>query len=229
MLRVINRKKGFVILPSGVIVGSHKSVIIEDDELSQELLNMKKAKLITIHDLKEKNCCWTKFCIDPLCITKHNDSPDLVPIEEEDSEYGLLALSFKNGKDTELCFEIELPPNYIVNSDLKPIIDWKIVDSGNYGNVTWMIEFNALQDWILFKRETLTHNMVVPQEKGHVIVTLPKIPGGGFKYNTLIQGRLIRKGTQDTYNLPAVVPSFDIHYQVSKPRDKSDASIWRSL
>lgn len=225
MYRIINRTKGLIILPSKVLVGSKRSALVE--EIDAELEDMRKKKLITIHDVKEKDCCWTKICIDPLCTPKNDGSPDLVPLDQDEQrKYGALALSFSNGHDTGLCFEVELPPNYVKDSDLKPTIDWKIKDKGNYGNVTWVVEFNALNNWIVFKKDELVYSTPIPLEQEHVLMDLPKIPGGGFKYNTLIKGRLIRLGSQDTYNLPAIIPSFTISYQVT--RDKS-ITTWKAL
>lgn len=223
MFRIINRTTGFIILPNKEIVNSQKSVLV--DAIDSELKKMESSRIISIHKMEKRDCCWTKYCIDPLCVPKHDGSPDLVPLSKNNKrKWGALALSFKPNVNTELCFEIELPPSYVENSDLKPLLDWEISDYGNYGSVTWTIEFSALQNWVLFKKDTLTHSTPIPLKKGKTQLRLPKISGGGFKYNTLIQGRLTRMGSQDTYDLPVVVPAFNIHYQIEKRTNR-----WKAL
>ena len=222
MYRVINRTLGMVVLPSKEILGKQKSTKVR--KITDELRSMERAGLLSIHTVSEKSCCWTKYCVDPLCVKKYDGSPTIIP--SGDTKFGTIALSFDEGRDTELCFEIELPPNYLFGSDLKPILDWKIMDCGNYGNVTWVIEFDASNNWIQFKKDTLIYNTAVPVSPGYVTVDLPKISGGGFKYNTLIKGRLIRKGSEDTYDMPAVVPAFSIHYQVE---NRNVSGTWEAL
>ena len=222
MYRVINRKKGFIILPNKKVVGPQKSTTV--DSIDRELIEMQRAKIITIHLISKKDSGWTTFCVDPLCVNNYDGSPDLVPIEN--GENGSLALSFRQSRDTELCFEIELPPRYVTGSDLMPELSWSLSDCGNYGNVKWVLEFNAANNWIIFKKDSLTKNISVPLELGNVDLSLPKIPGGGFKYNTLIRGKLIRKGSEDTYNLPVVISNFNISYQVERPKSPTT---WKSI
>lgn len=209
MFRVINRTQGFIFLPNGERLKSQRSTTV--DFLNNEILKMQDRKLLSIHPIGEKELQWVKYEVDLFNVVINEKSPDLTSIQN-----GSLALIFKNGRDTELDFEMELPPKYIIGSDLKPQIHWNLDNPGNYGNVLWIIEFSALNNWVQFKKDTLTSNVPIPLNMGDVELDLPKISGGGFKYNTLIKGKLIRKGTKDTYNLPAVIPQFNIGYQIEK-------------
>ncbi len=215
MYRVINRLKGQITLSSGVIIAAQRSVIV--DEIDEHLDNLKKSKVITIHKLQDKDYIWKSFDVD-LSGIKGINAPNIVTVENTEKRYGGLALAFENGRDSEIGFEVELPPNYVRNSNLKPSIDWNIINKGNYGNVTWIVEFSAKNNWIVFKNDALYYSLPIPLQENHVKINLPTIQGAGFKYSTIVKGKLIRKGSKDTFDLPVIIPSFSIQYQITKEK-----------
>jgi hypothetical protein len=219
MFRVINRTKGLVVLPDQRILAPQKSTTVVS--ITRKLNELVSAKIISVHKIRQKEIHIVEnHCIDPLLIPKTDNSPDLIHLDDS-GKYGSLALSFKQNKNTEVSFEVELPPNYVINSDLIPKIDWNVTNCGDYGNVLWVLEFNAFQNWKLFKTDTMTYNTPIPLRTGTVRIELPKISGGGFKYNTLVRGFLKRMGGQDTYDKPAVISTFNIFYPIAKnTRDK---------
>jgi len=129
---------------------------------------------------------------------------------------GVFTYWFEEELDQDLYFSIEMQHDYMEGTDITPHIQWSPIDN-NSGIVVWGIEYTWANigdtSPLTSVDETLalTENLALKHQETH----FPPILGTGKQINSILIGRLYRKGTDtnDTYPKKAGILSLGFHYK----------------
>lgn len=134
---------------------------------------------------------------------------------------GTKAWAFDKASDEMLYFEVQVPHNYKLGTNLDAHVHWAPIDTG-VGGVVWCLEYTFQYIGAAFGATTTDCGRQVGSGTAyqHQIINVEVVTGTSGSVSALLVGRLFRdadssegKGTDD-YDNDAVGISFDLHYQI---------------
>lgn len=181
--------------------------------LSRELRLIEAA--LSYLDLSVTNK-WEKLSIPSTSMLTSGDTFDKPEIVSLSGNLGVYALSAS--VDSSLYFTLTMPSAYKEGSALKPIIRWAVTATASSTNnaVVWGFEYAMLnQSATLGTAVSIETTATAGAILQHLPSSLSDITATAATTNTVLVGRLYRRGTcdADNYAHRAFILSLDINYQ----------------
>src|SRR3990167_1384420 len=128
---------------------------------------------------------------------------------------GVYAFFFARNIEEELFFTAQLPHSYEEGTDIEPHIHFSSVSSAT-GNVIWGLEYNWANIGDLFPITTIstvTYSAGASIQYQHIVANLQVISGTGKRTSSMINGRVYRQKTNNTYNDDVAFLEIDFHFK----------------
>lgn len=130
---------------------------------------------------------------------------------------GVYATAFSNVQLQEVYFDVQPPHSYTPGSDIKFHLHWAPSGTG-LGNVIWGLEYTIINKGVAIGNSTIVEATVAaPGVKQEEISPIAIISGATLVESSLVQCRLYRQTTGNTYAAKAFALSADFHVAKTKP------------
>jgi len=168
--------------------------------------------------LQNEATVWDDLTV-PVNATKLGGSKDPTYAKFKDNgaaSQGVFAYSFPDpGVETELYFTAQLSHKYKEGTDIYAHVHWSPSSAGA-GNVAWGLEYTWTNINEVFPDTSITITPIAAdgvankQQLGSIVT----IDGTGKKISSMLDCRIFRSATGDTYSDGAWLHEIDFHFQV---------------
>lgn len=147
--------------------------------------------------------------------------PDWVQFQDDGSgSTGVYALAFDKDTDEEVFFDIQLPHNWKLGTDLHPHVHWAPSNT-NTGDVTWKLEYTIATPGAVFGNTVFLSGTQAGSGSAlnHQAIDLSDIDMSAYvnvlDISIMLICRLFRDVSDaDDYNADAFLLEIDFHYQI---------------